>query len=92
MTSPPFSSVSGDARPVHERPVAAAQILEDEALGLAHDGGMARRDVEIALGVEADVGERVAADPDIRLAEGFDFAGARAGQELELRLHRANAR
>src|SRR5258706_504667 len=79
--------VAIDALAVHEGAVATAQILEDEPLGLAHDRGVARRDVEVPFGIEADVRERVAAEPDVTLAEGFDLPRAGPGEKLELGFH-----
>ena len=79
--------VPGDACAVDVGAVAAPQVLEDVALRLPHHRRVARGDVEVALGVEAHIGERVAAEPDVRLREGFDLADARAREEPELRLH-----
>ena len=67
--------------------VAAAEVLEEVALGLANQGRVAGGDVEVALGVEAHVGERMAAETDVRLREDFDLADAGAREEPELRLH-----
>src|SRR6266513_3127267 len=79
--------VAGDALPVHERTVAAPQILEDEPFGLAHDRRVPRRDVEVTLGVEAHVRQRVAAKADVTLAEGFELPRAGSGEKLELCFH-----
>ena len=54
---------------------------------MAHDGGVARGDVEVALGVKANVRQRVPAEPDVGLAESLDLPGARAREELELSGH-----
>src|SRR5207237_845371 len=79
--------VAGDARAVHERAVAAAEVLQDEPIGLAHDRGVPGRYVEVAFGVESDVRKRMAAEADVTFAERFDLSRARAGEKLELRLH-----
>ena len=79
--------VAGDARAVHVGAVAAAQVLKDVPLGLAHHGGVTGGDIEVALGVEAYVGEGVATETDVPLRERFDLAGARPREEPELRLH-----
>ena len=79
--------VTRDALAVHERPVAAAQILQDEPFGLAYDRRVPGRDVEVTLGVEADVRQRMAAKPDVTLAERFDLPRAGSGEKLELGFH-----
>ncbi len=79
--------VGGDALAVQERAVAAAQVLKDEALGFADDGGVARGDVEVTLGIEPHVGEGMAAEPDVRLPEGLDLPGAGPREKLELGFH-----
>ena len=79
--------VAGDPLPVHECSVAAAEILQHEAFGLAHDGGVARRDIEVTLGIESHIGERVTAEPDVTLAEGFDLSRPGTGKKLELGFH-----
>ena len=48
---------------------------------------MPGRDVEVALGVEPDIRERMAAQADVSLPERFDLSGARAGEKLELGFH-----
>jgi len=76
-----------DARAVDERPVPAAQILDDERVAAAHDGGVAGRHVEIALGVESDVREGMAPEADVGLDEGFGLSDPRPREKLELGLH-----
>src|SRR2546422_3150263 len=44
--------------------------------GLPYDRRVPGRDVEVTLGVEAHVRERVAAKADVTLAEGFDLPRA----------------
>src|SRR2546426_719011 len=76
-----------DTDAVDERPVPAAQILDDERVAAAHDGGVAGRHVEIALGVESDVREGMAPEADVRLDEGFGLSDPRPREKLELGLH-----
>jgi hypothetical protein len=83
--------VALDPLAVDEGAVLAAQVLEDKPVGGACDRGVPRRDVEVALGVEADVRQGMASDADVRFGGDFDLAGARAREELELRLQRARA-
>ena len=80
-------AVALEALAVDVGAVLAAQVLQHEALGLGHDRRVTRRDIEVALGVEADVGEGMTAEAEICLLERLDLSGARAGQELELGLH-----
>ena len=47
--------VARDAHAVDERAVGAAQIPHHERVTVAHDAGVTRGHIEIALGVEADV-------------------------------------
>ena len=75
--------VSRDTGAVDEGAVRAAQVPYDEALAVAHDSGVARGYIEIALGIKANVGERVPAEADVRFAERFDLPDARAGEEGE---------
>ncbi len=79
--------IARDPGAVHERAVRAAQVLHDEGLAVAHDAGVARGHVEVALGVEADVGKRMPAEADVRLAEGLDLPDARAREKRELGGH-----
>ena len=79
--------VAGDARAVDERAVRAAQVSQHEARAVAHDPGVAGGHVEVAFGIAADVGQRVSAEADVRLAEGLHLPDARAGEELELGAH-----
>ena len=76
--------VGGDPAAVHKGAVAAAEVLQHEALGLADDGRVPGRHVEVALGVEAYVGKGVAAEPDVAFAEGFHVSRPGAGEKLEL--------
>jgi len=69
--------VARDTCAVDESPVPAPQILDDERFAAAHDGGVAGRDVEVALGVEPDVGEGVAAEADVGLSESFGLSDSR---------------
>ena len=79
--------IAADARAVDERAVAAHQILQHKAFRLAHDRGMARGDVEIALRIKPHIRERMTAKPDVALAEGFALSRAGARQEFELGFH-----
>jgi len=79
--------VAGDALPVHERAVAAPQILKDETFGLPYDRRVPRRNIEVTLGVEAHVRQGVTAKADVTLAEGFDLPHAGSGEKLELCFH-----
>jgi len=64
ITSPSSErGVAVDLLAVDERAVAAAQVLQHEAVGLADHRRVPGRDVEITLGVEAYVGQRMAAQP-----------------------------
>src|SRR5438132_8935455 len=72
---------------VDKRAVRAAQVSQHEARVVAHDPGMAGGHVEVAFGIAADVGQRVSAEADVRLAEGLHLPDARAGEELELGAH-----
>src|SRR5947209_206586 len=76
--------VALDARAVDERAVPAAQILDDERVPAAHDGGVAGRHVEIALGIEPDVRQGVAAKADVGLHKGFGLSDPSPRQKLEL--------
>src|SRR2546426_4054338 len=67
--------------------VRAAQVSQHEARAVAHDPGVAGGHVEVAFGIAADVGQRVSAEADVRLAEGLHLPDARAGEELELGAH-----
>ena len=80
--------VTGNPLAVDESAVAAAEVLQDKPFRLVHDRGMARRDVQIALRVEADVGQGVTAKTDIAFAERVDLPRAGSGQKLELGFHR----
>src|SRR2546425_5973738 len=84
--------VAGDALAVYERAVTAAEVLKDKPLRLAHDRRMPGRDVEVALGVEPDIRERMAAQADVSLPERFDLSRARPGEKLELRFHGSRVR
>src|SRR2546422_11400861 len=55
--------------------------------GLPYDRRVPGRDVEVTLGVEAHVRERVAAKADVTLAEGLDLPRAGSGEKLELCFH-----
>src|SRR6266852_5643788 len=79
--------VAGDALAVYEGAVATAEVLEDKPFRLAYDRRMPGRYVEVALGVEPDIRERMAAQADVALPERFDLSRARAGEKLELRFH-----
>ena len=79
--------VARDARAVDERAVRAAQVPHHEGLAVAHDPGVARGDVEVAVGIEADVREGVPAEADVRLAKGLHLPDACAGEERELSGH-----
>src|SRR5262249_22548559 len=79
--------VSGDALAVDEGAVLALLVLEDVVGAADDDRGMARRDVEVAFGVEADVREGVPSDADVGLGDSLDLSGSAAGQELDLRFH-----
>src|SRR5258708_39951144 len=84
--------VALDPLAVDEGAVLAAQVLEEKPVWGARDRGVPRRDVEVALGVEADVRQGMASDSDVRFGEGFDLAGARPREGLELRFQRDRAR
>src|SRR5258708_5743008 len=84
--------VAGDLLAVDEGAVPAAEILQHEPFRFAYDRRMPRRHVEVALGVEAHVGEWMAADADVALAECFDLPRAGAGEKLELCFHRRSVR
>src|SRR5207302_7616449 len=68
-------------------PVFRAEVAQAERRAVPHDGGVARGHIEIALGVEANVRQRMASEPDVGLVEGRDLPGARARQEPELGGH-----
>ena len=74
--------VPGDLLAVDEGAVLALLVLQDVVRSALHDRGMARRCVEVTFGVEANVGQGVAADPDVGLGDAFHLPGAAAGQEL----------
>src|SRR5437763_611324 len=79
--------VPRDPRTIDEGAVLRAQVADAERRAVPHDGGVARRDVEIALDVEANVRQWMAAEPDVGFAEGRHLPGARARQEPELGGH-----
>src|SRR5256885_11245948 len=62
----------------------SAQVAHAERRAVAHDGGVARGDVGVALGVEANVRQRVSAEPDVGLAEGLDLPGRSEEHTSEL--------
>ena len=79
--------VARDPLAIDEGPVFRAQVAQAERRAVPHDGGVARGHIEIALGVEANVRQRMASEPDVGLVEGRDLPGARARQEPELGGH-----
>src|SRR6266513_2342391 len=79
--------VPRDPRTIDEGAVLRAQVADAERRAVPHDGGVTGGDVEIALGVEPNVRQRMAAEPDVGLTEGRDLPGAGARQEPELGAH-----
>jgi hypothetical protein len=65
-----------EAHAVHIRAVLAAKILQQEPVGPASDGRVTGRHVEVAFGVEADVGQGVAAEAEEGLAKRLGLSGA----------------
>jgi hypothetical protein len=77
------------ALPVHERAVGAAQVMQHVPVAGAADLGVARRDVEVLVGVEAQVAQRVATDGDDRLVEPLARAGARSAGDAQFEGHQS---
>ena len=79
--------VARDARAVDERAVGAAQVAQQEALALTHDARVPGGDIDVAVRVEAHVGEGMTAQPDVGLAEDLDLPDACAREEREPGVH-----